>query len=35
MHGTAGLAAGLNRVPTVAELEPDWFVFLAKTTAFF
>lgn len=35
LHGTAQLEAGLNGGTPRSELEPDWFLFLAKTTAYF
>lgn len=35
MHGTAGVQTALNPGPPPTELSKDWFVFLAKTTAYF
>jgi hypothetical protein len=35
MHGTAALTSRLNDGRPLAQLEPDWFVFIAKTTAYF
>jgi hypothetical protein len=35
MHGTAALTSRLNDGVPPAQLEPDWFVFIAKTTAYF
>jgi hypothetical protein len=35
MHGTAGLNAALNGGIPPARLSPNWFVFIAKTTAYF
>jgi hypothetical protein len=35
MHGTAALNSRLNNGVPVSQLEPDWLVFIAKTTAYF
>ena len=35
MHGTAGLAAALNRPTPLPQLNEDWIVVLLKTTAYF
>jgi hypothetical protein len=35
MHGTAALNSELNGGRPLAQLEPDWLVFIAKTTAYF
>jgi hypothetical protein len=35
MHGTAALSPGLNDGLPREELEPNWLLFLAKTTAYF
>lgn len=35
MHGTAGLQSQLNGNKPLAQLDEDWGVFLAKTTAYF
>jgi hypothetical protein len=35
MHGTASLESSLNDGAPKSELEPNWFVFLTKTTAYF
>lgn len=35
MHGTASLESSLNDGVPQARLEPNWFLFLAKTTAYF
>jgi hypothetical protein len=35
MHGTAALTSPLNDGVPLAQLEPDWLVFIAKTTAYF
>lgn len=35
MHGTAALTSQLNGGRPLAQLEPDWLMFIAKTTAYF
>jgi hypothetical protein len=35
LHGTSGLSAALNDGVPPTQLEPDWFLFIAKTTAYF
>jgi hypothetical protein len=35
MHGTASLSAALNEGRPPSQLEPNWFLFIAKTTAYF
>jgi len=35
LHGTGALQSGLNGGVAPAKLEPNWFLFLAKTTAYF
>lgn len=35
MHGTAGLTTRLNDGVPLSELEPNWLVLIAKTTAYF
>jgi hypothetical protein len=35
MHGTAALSAALNDGKALSELEPNWLLFIAKTTAYF
>jgi hypothetical protein len=35
MHGTAALNSRLNDGVPLSQLEPDWLVLIAKTTAYF